>query len=110
MPSAGTASPTRLDCNLTTLETRAGKQFDSGVESRSITVVFDQETNALILYQEGSSRLDNVSMSVASINGAAGNVTLGIDRSSWGIVLQTKKTDSTIAEFGACGLSTKPPP
>jgi len=106
------AAPQRLDCNLTSLETKTGSTTDVGAENRPITVVFDQETKALTVYPDGSAVvLTNVTMSQIAMSGyVGGQVSLSIDPSSWSIVFQTYKPASTITEFGACSLSVKPLP
>ncbi len=111
-PFAALAAPKRLDCKLTSLETRAGPKTDVAAESRSITVVFDQDAKALTVYLDGSAlALTNVTMSQIAMSGyVSGKVSLSIDPSSWSIAYQTYKPDSTSTEFGTCSLSAKPPP
>ena len=111
-PFAARAAPKRLDCNLTSLETRAGPKTDVGAENRSITVVFDEEAKALTVYPDGSAlALTNVTMSSIAMSGyVSGKVSLSIDPSSWNIAFQTYKSDSTSTEFGTCSPSAKPPP
>lgn len=109
--SPAIAAPKRLDCNLTVLETKAGSKLDVAPENRSITVVFDKEAKALTVRQDGGARvLGNVTMTQNSMDGYVSEMSLGIDPSSWSIVLQTYKPDSVDVEFGACSLSAKPPP
>ena len=111
-PFGAVAAPTRLDCNLTSLETRTGPKTDVGAENRSLTVVFDQDAKALTVYPDGSALvLTNVTMSQIAMSGyVSGNVSLSIDPSSWSIAFQTYKPDSTSTEFGTCSLSAKPLP
>lgn len=111
-PFAALAAPKRLDCNLTSLETRVGPKTDVTAENRSITVVFDQDAKALTVYPDGSAlALTNVTMSQIAMSGyVSGKVSLSIDPSSWSIAFQTYKPDSTSTEFGTCSLSAKPPP
>lgn len=110
-PAAAIAAPKRLDCSLTVRETKAGSKLDVGPENRSITVVFDKEAKALTVRQDGGARvLSNVTMTQSSMNGYVSEMSLGIDPSSWSIVLQTYKPDSVDVEFGTCSLSAKPPP
>jgi len=111
-PLAARAAPKRLDCNLTSLETRAGPKTDVGAENRSITVVFDEEAKALTVYPDGSAlALTNVTMSSIAMSGyVSGKVSLSIDPSSWNIAFQTYKPESTSTEFGTCSPSAKPPP
>jgi hypothetical protein len=109
--AAAAAAPKRLDCSLTKLETRAGGNFDVKAESRSITVVFDDAAKTLTVYQDDSGRaLNQVTMTQISMNGYVDEMSLGIDLSSWSIVLQTYKPNSITSEFGACSQSAKPPP
>jgi hypothetical protein len=111
-PAGAIAAPQRLDCTLTSVETRAGPTTDVAAESRSITVVFDQAANALTAYPNGSALvLTNVTMSQVAISGyVSGQVSLSLDPSSWSIVFQTYKPDSRSTEFGTCSLSAKPLP
>ena len=111
LPAGAVAAPKRLDCSLTLLETRAGPKSDQSAESRSMMIVFDEEAQALTLYQGASVQaLGRVTITQSSMSGAVGEITLGIDRSSWGIVFQTYGSDSMRAEFGECNLSAEPLP
>ncbi len=111
LPSALAAAPKRLDCSLTNLETTVGPKYEAEAENRPITVVFDEEAKTLAVYQDGNRRvLDHVTITQISINGYIDEISLGIDMSSWSIVLQTYKPNSMSAEFGACSQSAKPPP
>jgi hypothetical protein len=111
-PAGVIAAPQRLDCNLTSLETKMASTTDVVAETRPITVVFDQEAKALTAYPNGSPLvLTNVTMSQIAMSGYVnGQVSLSVDPSSWGIVFQTYKPDSTSTEFGMCSVSTKPLP
>jgi hypothetical protein len=99
------AAPARIECVLKS-EGAGGK--DAG---RKIAVVFDAEMNTLVAYQ-GDQRLEfkDVTISTVSINGATGDTTIGIDRSSWSIVVQTYAQDHVSDEFGPCkpAATTKP--
>ena len=55
-PVGAVAAPKRLDCKLTSLETRTVQTTDVVAENRSIAVVFDQEAKALTVYPDGSAR------------------------------------------------------
>jgi len=111
-PAGAVAAPQRLDCNLTSLETRTGSTTDAVAENRSITVVFDREAKALTVYPNGSALvLTNVTMSQIAMSGyVSGDVSLSIDPSSWSIVFQTYKPASANTEFGTCSPSAKPLP
>ena len=102
------AAPRTLDCVLTNIEIRSvTARFESrvGAEKRSIAVIFDDDAKTLIIKEGGAeTRLGKVAISQTSMTGAAGNISLGIDRSSWGIVFQTYGQDSTRNEFGECRL------
>lgn len=100
---AASATPQELHCILTDIGTRPGS------ESRPIVVVFDQDAKTLTA--EASSHnysLRNVSISNVSINGEDDSVSLGIDRSSLGIVWQRYAADKVHTEFGRC-QAAKPP-
>ncbi len=110
MSPAG-AAPKRLDCTLTVLETKAGLKLDVAAEKRSIIIVFDEQAKALAVRQDGGARtLSNVTMTQSSMTGYVGEMSLGVDPSSWSVVLQTYKPDSVDVEFGTCSLSAEPPP
>lgn len=112
-PAAAIAAPQRLDCSLTVLETKAGSKQDVGAENRSIAVVFDDVAKTISVTQDGNSRaLTHVTMTQMTMNGYVNDMSLGIDVSSWKIVLQTymPEPDSMRVEYEVCRLSAKPPP
>jgi len=110
-PAGADAAPKRLDCSLTVLETKAGPKLDVAAEKRAVIVVFDQEAKALTVRQDGGARaLGNVTMTQSSMTGYVDEMSLGVDPSSWSVVLQTYKPDSVDVEFGTCSLSAQPPP
>ena len=105
------AAPKRLDCSLTRIETRTGPNLEVGRENRPIIVVFDDEAKSLAMYQDGGKwGLGHVTITQISMNGYVDEISLGIDLSTWSIVLQTYKPEAMTAEFGACGQSATPPP
>jgi hypothetical protein len=97
------ATPQRLDCVLTDTEAHPRSQ------SRPIVVVFDHDKKTLTA-KEGSRNYSfrNVSISNVSINGQTDNVSLGIDRSSLGIVWQQYGADKVRTEYGQCRLVPAP--
>jgi len=107
-PRTAAAAPQTLDCVLTDIETKsAGVKFDSEVaaEKRSMTVIFDDDAKTLAMKSDGSQTpLKNVAISQTSMTGASGNISLGIDRSSWRIVFQTFGQGTTRNEFGECSF------
>jgi hypothetical protein len=108
MSPAG-AAPRRLDCNLTVLETKAGSKLDVAAEKRPVIVVFDEQAKALTVRQNNGARvLGNVTMTQSSMTGYDDEMSLGVDPSSWSVVLQTYKADSVDVEFGICSLSAQP--
>ena len=91
------AAPMRLECVLT----NAGA--DDKEMTRTILVVFDAEMNTLISYQGARPReFADVTISTVSINGSTDDMSIGIDRSSWSIVVQTYSQDRVSGEFGTC--------
>jgi len=96
-PSATGAAPQQLRCVLTDTATRPAS------ENRPLLVVFD-DSAATLTAEESDRRyvFRNVSISNVSINGQVDNVSLGIDRSSLGIVWQRYDGDTVVAEFGRC--------
>jgi hypothetical protein len=76
-----------------------------GSENRPIIVIFDNATNVLEAEEGGKTHtLHNVSVSSVSISGSADDVSLGIDRSSRGIVFQDYRAagKAVAIEFGRC--------
>jgi hypothetical protein len=111
LPGVAVAAPKRLDCSLTKVETRTGANFEVGRENRPVTVVFDAEAKSLAVYQDGGKRaLGHVTITQISMNGYIDEMSLGIDMSSWSVVLQLYKPEAMTTEFGACSQSAKPPP
>ena len=98
------AGPQRLECTLT--ETDA----ESAVEHRSITIVFDEDAATMKLQEDGRTRnLSNVSISMTSMSGGEADMTIGVSRSSWRVVLQTYQKNSVRTEYGICALSGRQP-
>ncbi len=91
------ATTPQLDCILTDIGSQPGS------ESRAITVVFDDAAKTLSA-QDGSQNFSfaSVSISNVAINGANDNVSIGIDRSSLGIVWQKYGPNTVTTEFGHC--------
>ena len=99
------ATPTRLECTMTSASP------DDKNTTHTIFVVFDAEMNTLVLYQGAQRReFADVTISTVSINGATDDVSIGIDRSSSSIVVQTYSQDRVSAEFGACKPAAVPKP
>jgi hypothetical protein len=93
----GFAAPMRLECVLTS----AGA--DDKETTRTILVVFDAERNTLVSYQGARPReFADVTISTVSINGNTDDISIGIDRSSWSIVVQTYSQDRVSGELGTC--------
>jgi hypothetical protein len=59
---------------------------------------------------EGSQRRDlgKVTISTITIDGYTDDLSIGIDRSSWSIVVQTYVQDHVRAEFGVCKPAAAP--
>jgi hypothetical protein len=100
------APPQRLDCKLSWLETQAGPNSVQRAEDRSTTVAFDEQAQTLTVNLDGSAQvLSHVTFILSALSGFTGDISLGIDRGSWRVVLQTYKAGSKQAEFGTCSLS-----
>ncbi len=96
---AGAASQ-RLACVLT--DTDAA----SAVEHRSIAIVFDADRSTMAFEEAGRSRdLTNVSISMTSMSGGVADMTVGVSRSSWRVVVQTYGKSSVRTEYGVCALA-----
>jgi len=105
-PKTSSAAPQTLECVLTNIEIKSsGAKFESqvGAEKRAIAVIFDDDSKALTLKQQGvETPLEKVAISQTSMTGASGNISIGIDRSSWHIVFQTYGQVTARSEFGEC--------
>lgn len=87
----------RLECVLTDTAGRLG------AENRPIIVTFDEDQKALqALVGSQSYNFSRVSISTVSISGQSGETSLGIDRSSLGIVWQQYGPEQPVIEFGHC--------
>jgi len=96
-PVPAFAMPTRLECTLTSAGAE-GKET-----TRKISIVFDAQANTLDFHEGSQHReLVKVTISTISIDGYTDDISIGIDRSSWSIVVQTYSQDHIIAEFGVC--------
>jgi len=91
------AEPQQLDCVLTDTEAHPGS------EHRPIVVIFDKDAKTLTAKDgDHSYSFGKISISNVTINGLDDNVSLGIDRSSLGIVWQQYGTDKVATEYGHC--------
>jgi hypothetical protein len=89
------AAPQKLDCVLT--DTKPGS------ESRAVAVVFDEDRKTLSAEEGGRSySFSKVTITYISISGHADGVSIGIDRSSLGIVWQQYGADKVRTEYGHC--------
>ncbi len=97
------AMPMRLECSV------KSEAADSTSAARVIAMTFDGETNTLLLSQSARDvKFENVTSTNVSINGNTKDMSVGIDRSSWSIVLQTYSEEQVSNEFGTCRMSTLP--
>lgn len=92
-----TATPQQLNCVL------AGTAAQSGSESQSIIITFDESAQTLNAKKgDRSYSLSNVSISNVSMSGNDSGVTLGIDRSALSMVWQQYAADKVVTEYGKC--------
>jgi hypothetical protein len=97
------AKPQQLDCVLTDTEAHPGS------EHRPIVVVFDEDAKTLTAKDgDHSYSFSQISISNVTINGLDGDVSLGIDRSSLGIVWQQYGADKVTTEYGLCRPAQTP--
>jgi len=95
--AAATAAPQQLACVLTDTAARPGS------ESRPVTVIFDDAKKTLTAREEGHEYdFTKVTITYIAISGQADDVSLGIDRSSLGIVWQRYGNGKVATEFGHC--------
>ena len=100
------AAPQRLECILTDTDV----QSQSRMEHRSIAIIFDEEA-ATMQWQEGghTRALTHVSISMTSMSGGDGGMTIGVSRSSWRVVLQTYQGNTVRTEYGTCAIRAQSP-
>ena len=97
------AASQRFDCVLTDTADKLGS------ENRPIVVVLDEAAITLEVQDGGQKyNLNNVSISNISINGDTDRLSLGIDRSSLGIVWQQYGANKMVIEFGKCRQADHP--
>ena len=101
--AAASAAPQQFDCVLTDTDGKPGS------ENRPIVVLFDVDAKTVTAKDGANSySFSKVSISNVSIDGAADSVSLGIDRSSFGIVWQQYGTDKVSTEYGQCHSAQSP--
>ena len=103
MQGPASAGPRSLDCKLTTVQTKTGSSFEVASENQRLTITFDEGAKTLIA--DLDARLlafDHVTITPITMTGYVLDVSLGIDRSDWSIVLQTYEDRSIRSEFGTC--------
>ncbi len=72
-------------------------------------MTFDEDNKSLTAEEGGRSySFTKVTISYIAISGHADDVSLGIDRSSLGIVWQRYGTDKVTSEFGRCQPAKTP--
>jgi len=100
---AASATPQQLSCVL--IDT--ADQLAS--ESRPVVVTFDDAAKTLTAEAGGQNyNFDNVSISNIAISGNLSGNSVGIDRSSSGIVWQQYGADKVATEFGLCRRASEP--
>ncbi|HUN99701.1 MAG TPA: hypothetical protein VMU69_26155 [Bradyrhizobium sp.] len=88
--------PQQLNCLLAGSKQPAAK-------NQPIIVIFDDTANALqVQLRDQSYIFGNVSISNVAISGYVDDVSLGIDRSSLGMVWQQYSTDQVTTQYGQC--------
>ena len=95
--AGSSAAPQQLSCLLATSQT--------AVQNVPIVVVFDDAAKTLEA-KSGTQTYSftDVSISNVAISGSAGDVSLGIDRSSLGMVWQQYTPEKTTIEYGKCQI------
>jgi len=101
--ASAVASQQRLDCVLTDTIGQPGS------ESRAIAIVFDEAANTLAVQAaDNNYNFTTVSISNVSISAQYDDISLGLDRSSLGLVWQQYATDQVSTEYGKCRRSAIP--
>jgi hypothetical protein len=91
------ATPQQLHCTLTDTLARPGSQ------SLPVMIVYDVDNKTLTAERDGRHYAFNkVTITYIAISGHADDVSLGIDRSSLGIVWQQYQADKVNTEYGHC--------
>ena len=97
------AAPQQLNCVLTD----TADQLAS--ENRPLILIFDDAAKTLTAQAGGQNyNFDNVSISNIAISGSLDSDSVGIDRSSFGIVWQQYRADKVATEFGQCRRASVP--
>ncbi len=97
--------PQQLNCVLTDTEAKPAS------ESRPIVVVFDEGAKTLSAKDGNHSySFTTISISNVALNGTTDSISLGIDRSSLGIVWQQYAAGKVTTEFGHCQPGIVGPP
>lgn len=91
------AAPQQLNCVLTDTADHLAS------ENRPVIVIFDDAAKTLSAQAGGQNyNFDSVSISNIAISGNIVSNSVGIDRSSFGIVWQQYGADKVTTEFGRC--------
>lgn len=105
--AADAAVPKLFDCTLTEFESTADNWLQT--EHRVIAMVVDEEAKTITVSQDGTTQtLGNVSFSQSTINGYTDSISIGMDRSSGRLVLQSYGPSLEKTEFGTCSLKQPP--
>lgn len=95
--AGASAASQQLNCVLTDTTAQPASQ------SQPIVVVFDEAAKTLQAQAGNQSySFGNVSISTVAISGDVDDVSLGIDRSSFGIAWQQYGADKVTTKFGQC--------
>jgi hypothetical protein len=97
------AAPQQLTCVVT------DGSAQSGTQNQSFVVAFDQDAKTLQAHVGNQNyNFDHVSISNVAIGGDVGSVSLGIDRSSLGMVWQQYGADMLSIQYGQCHAGSAP--
>lgn len=99
--SGVSAAPQELDCALGQTDGQTAPQ------SQPIVVIFDAAANTLQA-QAGNQNytFGNVSISNVAMSGSTDTISIGIDRSSLGLVWQQYAADKITTQYGQCRSGT----
>lgn len=97
--STGASSSTPLQLNCTLADVAA----QPGSKNRPVVIIFDPAAKTLVAREgQQSYRFANVSISNIAISGDVGDISIGVDRSSLGIVWQQYRMGKAATQFGQC--------
>lgn len=103
-PVSASASTESFQCMLAEEENiTADSQFSTNTEKRLIQIQVDEAARRISIYQDGKPHaLGNVTITQIAMTGYTDKLSVGLQKSSLNVVLQTYEPNRIKAEFGSC--------